>query len=636
MTPPVAVAVATRQPATWAAARERLGRLLDARTLVLGLTVAGALYVWWHLGRGWIPHDEGALAQSAERVLRGELPHRDFDEIYTGGLAYLNAAAFRLFGTSLFTMRIVLLAALAAWVPAVYYVASRVARPLVAAAVTALCVVWSVPNYPAPMPSWYNLFLATAGLAALCRWLEDGRSRWLLAAGLAGGLSLLVKVIGLYYVAGVLLFLVYAAHDRSRAAQPAGVAPARGVAYALTVSACLLTFCLALVLLAANQPRLAEVVHFVVPGALVSWLLIRNEWSQPAGASLPRFRALAGVLVPFVAGVAIPVAIFLVPYLRAHAVGALINGVFVLPTKRLGAMAIPMLSLWSMLALVPVWLLGRSGGRIAGRVRRAHVAAAVVAVVVLLLAAGRVPLVYRMAWYVGRSALPLLVLLAVVALARTAGADRPAAERARLLLLASVAGMCSLVQFPFAAPIYFCYVAPLVALFAVALFAPAVRRAPFVPAVLLAFATLFAVTRTNTSRLYGMGVLYLPYPPLVSLDMPRGGLAVPALDGMMYRRAIEVLGAHARGGYTWAAPDCPEIYFLSGLRNPTRTLFDDFDEPAGRTARILAATERHGVTAIVVNVAPSFADEVSGDLMAELQRRYPYAEDVGKFQVRWR
>ncbi|MEM7349697.1 MAG: hypothetical protein AAF657_02750, partial [Acidobacteriota bacterium] len=29
---------------------------------------------------GWIPHDEGMLGQCAERLLQGELPHRDFDE----------------------------------------------------------------------------------------------------------------------------------------------------------------------------------------------------------------------------------------------------------------------------------------------------------------------------------------------------------------------------------------------------------------------------------------------------------------------------------------------------------------------------------------------------------------------------
>ncbi|HET7189448.1 MAG TPA: glycosyltransferase family 39 protein, partial [Gemmatimonadaceae bacterium] len=194
---------------------------------VLGIAAA---YVAWHLNRGWVPLDEGSLAHAAQRVLLGELPQRDFDDVYTGGLAYLNAATFRLLGTTLWSMRLALFAAFLLWVPAVFYVASRFTRPLMAAGITLLAVAWSVPNYPAPMPSWYNLFFATAGVAALLRYLEDARARWLVAAGVAGGLSFLVKVIGLYYVAGVLLFLVYLAHERARAA--AGAAPQKGRGYA--------------------------------------------------------------------------------------------------------------------------------------------------------------------------------------------------------------------------------------------------------------------------------------------------------------------------------------------------------------------------------------------------------------------
>src|SRR5438309_1209448 len=94
--------------------------------LVLGVAwVLGAAVGGHYLRRGWVPHDAGSLAQSAERVLAGELPHRDFDDIYTGGLSFLHALAFRLFGTTLLSLRLVLLMAFLAWLPAVYYVAAR-------------------------------------------------------------------------------------------------------------------------------------------------------------------------------------------------------------------------------------------------------------------------------------------------------------------------------------------------------------------------------------------------------------------------------------------------------------------------------------------------------------------------------
>src|SRR5258708_3195531 len=78
------------------------GRLLFALVFTLS-----ALYMAHELRRGWMPSDDGILAESAERVLHGALPHRDYHELYTGLLSYLNAAAFRAFGTNLTSMRYV-------------------------------------------------------------------------------------------------------------------------------------------------------------------------------------------------------------------------------------------------------------------------------------------------------------------------------------------------------------------------------------------------------------------------------------------------------------------------------------------------------------------------------------------------
>ena len=59
------------------------------------------------------------------------------------------------------------------------------------------------------MPSWYNLFLATFGVVALLRFVDTERRRWLFVAGLMGGLSVLIKVIGLYFVGAAMLFVVF-------------------------------------------------------------------------------------------------------------------------------------------------------------------------------------------------------------------------------------------------------------------------------------------------------------------------------------------------------------------------------------------------------------------------------------------
>ena len=607
----------------------------DWRLLLLGVLILSAVYVAWHLGRGWVAHDEGTLGQSAERLLQGQLPHRDFDEIYTGGLTYLNAAAFRVLGTNLFSLRVVLFVVFLAWVPAVFYVASRLVKPLAAAGVTLLCVAWSLPNYTAPLPSWYNLFLTVFGVAALFRWLEDRRARWIVVAGVAAGLSFLVKVIGLYFVAGVLLFAVFQAHEESR--RTAGAPARRAPAYSTFATLSLLCFVAALFMVVRHGLHPAEVIQFVLPGTVVAAFLIRNEWVNPAGDSRARFTALARLLVPFLLGVAVPVAFFLVPFVRGHALEPLFNGVFLLSSKRFGSAAYRMISPWSMLGLVPFALLALYGRKMAARFTRYHALALAALFTAWLVTSASAPLVYRIVWYALRALPPVLTFIGVLVLARPRAGDADAPlRRSQVLLLLGVTAVFTLVQFPFSAPIYFCYVAPLVVLTAAALYRYAAPMASAVPALTTVFLIAFAVLRVNTSLLFGMGVLYQPYPRTLPLEMPRGGLSVPDYDANMYNAAVMVLHRYARGGYTWASPDCPEIYFLSGLQNPTRTLFDFFDDPAGRDARILGALEQHGVTAVVLNRAPQFSANLTDAFVSEIERRYPLGADVGKFQIRWR
>jgi hypothetical protein len=609
--------------------------------LVLGLATA---YVAWHLDRGWVPLDEGSLAHAAQRVLLGELPHRDFDDVYTGGLAWLNAAAFRLLGTTLWSMRLALFAAFVAWVPIVYYVASRFVRPLMAGGATLLAVAWSLPNYPAPMPSWYNLFLATAGIACLLRFLDDDAVRWLFLAGVAGGVSFLLKVVGLYYVAGALLFLVFHAHALSRLRSGRQAATAH--AYASVVTVCLGLFAAALIAVVRRRLAAPELVQFVLPGAAVAALLIRNEWVVPAGSNRLRFVVLARLLMPFVLGVALPVASFLLPYAISGSLGAFVRGVFVLPAKRLGhaAFSMPLESLSASLPILLLVLLTAHPDvrrRIAEADRReARVMAMLLGVVLagILVASGSVGGVYRAVLFALRGLLPVMALVIVSLLARDRDeAPESARRRARLLLLLSVTAVCTLVQFPFSVAIYFCYVAPLVALTALALLAYPERRVPQAfPALLVAFCTAFAVLRLNQSPLNDMDRQYEAYPEARPVALERAGLTVPLFQAGQYETAVRVVRAHARGQYIWASPDAPQLYFLAGYRNPTRSMFEFFDDTTGRSARILGTLDRLDVNLVVLNLNPEFSPRIPLSLYRELAKRYPNSALVEPYLIKWR
>jgi hypothetical protein len=106
------------------------------------------------------------------------------------------------------------------------------------------------------------------------------------------------------------------------------------------------------------------------------------------------------------------------------------------------------------------------------------------------------------------------------------------------------------------------------------------------------FFLLYAVLEVTPGFIYKMGNTYAPDIQSATLALPRAGsLRVNGVDEREYTDLATLVLEHARGPYLYCTPDCPEVYFLFGFRNPGRTLFDFFEEPAGRTSRILAESD---------------------------------------------
>src|ERR1700675_3139122 len=80
-------------------------RLFDFICVALLLAFALAIaYPRWRAGIDW--RDEGLLAYGSERVMLGEVPHRDFVSLQPPLSFYAVAALFKIGGTSLFTLRL--------------------------------------------------------------------------------------------------------------------------------------------------------------------------------------------------------------------------------------------------------------------------------------------------------------------------------------------------------------------------------------------------------------------------------------------------------------------------------------------------------------------------------------------------
>jgi len=635
------------------------------RPAVLALLWAAAVAAMAVMVRHfWIPLDDGTLAQSAHRVLLGQLPQRDFGDPYSGLNAVLGALALRAFGDRLASLRVPLVVGFAAWLPALWLLARRFLPPAAAVAAVLLAAILSVPTYPAAMPTWFALFAVTWGVWCVARFLEgssggrplSGESRgptgaaaasrlWLVGAGVLAGAALLFKVVGLYFVAAALLSLVLHRVDGSWVYR--GVALA-GVAAFLTVVG-------RLVIPISTGPG---IWHFFVPAAAVGALVVWRAWApgrarhhggapHPDSGAPPQGPSSAQGLGPLFAdglslsvGVLLPVALFLVPYAASGALGAWFTGVFVLPARRFQVAASPPGPWWTavpgVVSVGLAWWSTRLGPDAA---RRTAVALAGVLAVALALDDALGGWVMAVLWYAVRGWMPALSVWAAVVLSRSRGEDSTTGESAGprssvtpypspsvTLAVVATAALWTLVEFPYAAPAYFFYVAPLGVLATGAVLGAVGRRpGPMV--------TLLAAVAAFLGAGYGAGVAAAGD---TLLHLPRGGILVPSSDADTYERLAAIVGAHVDGGGLWAGPDAPEVYYLTGHPNPTPTLYEFLDPAARRVGDLDTLFTAHEVRVVVLNKRPLFSEPVDSSVVAWLFRSFPRRETVGPFSVLWK
>lgn len=597
--------------------------------LLACMVLVAAWYAGQYLRFGWFPHDEGAFALTAEHVLHGEVPHRDFDEIYTGGLSYVNAGAMRLFGENMVAMRYPIYAVFLAWVAAVFLLARRFLSDVGAALLALLLIAISYPNYTAAAPSWYNLFLATFGILALFRFMEGGRLRWIFICGVLGGLSFLIKVSGLYFVAAALCFLLFREQEEDAAETSTRVRLLPFVILALGV-----VFVLQVWKTIAWHIHPRFIFHFIVPSALIIATLVQREFKGHFISELRRLRRLVQLTSVLLAGTLLPVALYLVPYIRSGALHSFLSGVFVLPIRRAWFAAYPpegfdnLLASGALVALLVYGVTTRWGSE--PRWLRNGLRAFVI---FALVAAYQLHPAYHILWSAVTLLVPLSVFAVVLWFDRL---DADSVQRQRLFLLTACLGICGLIRFPFASPIYLLYVLPLVPLVWIAMAATRPQWSRLVFGMAGILYGLFFFVCVTPSFITNMGIRYKPLIVERWDDARVGGLRVPAEDRKIYEQIVQLVAQHSHSDYIYAAPDCPQIYFLTNKRQPDRVMFDFFDED--RTAhreRILSALDEHKVDVAVILNRPAFSYPLEPRLRAELIWRYPEMVQVGDFEVRW-
>ena len=163
--------------------------------------------------------DEGYFVQQAVRVLRGEVPYRDFGTLYSPGLTYVHAVVFGVLG--LVGPRALALAARGGLALLLLLIARPLVRQPLWAAAPGVFLLLGLDDAPVrwePHPGWLSTLFAV--LAAWC--LSHGLStRWLLSSGAAVGIAYVVKQnTGVLALAAIIAWLALGRQGLYRAFIP--------------------------------------------------------------------------------------------------------------------------------------------------------------------------------------------------------------------------------------------------------------------------------------------------------------------------------------------------------------------------------------------------------------------------------
>ncbi|MGC2240473.1 MAG: glycosyltransferase family 39 protein [Acidimicrobiia bacterium] len=495
----------------------------------------------------------------AERVRRGQTPHLDFDDPYTGLLSYLNAFALGAFGENLLSLRYPYWLLVGLWMIAMLALAKRVLGPVESALAVAGIAFASVFTHISPMPTWYILMIGTFAVLVTVRFLESGNRAWLVLAGAFVGLAFLFKSTGLVFGLGVGVTLaVRAVRSGSKSQQRLGR----------------LVMVVALLMLAAlvsRAPSVGRYLLLVLPVGVVcaaEWAKKRPDDSNGLSTSLGREVALVSI------GCGSTIFLYGAWFWAQGAIGALWRSLILTPVSVIGDLerdvGTPALSVVVVVVSLALWRLSSWDPR--SRLVGAS-GLGVLAVAGYMIWPGTA-LVFSfavLAW------LGLALGIAYIWVNRAG----PQIE----VPLATVAIVCGglsflIVQFP-ASNLYYVVVAtPLVAMAILHLGSIAsVAFGRLLLGMVLLIGTSFGLAKIQ-GRLFAWGTTGVAT-RYVALEMPRGKIQVPEYFGYYNDLARDLDALRREGWVLLAGPDSPEVYFLTEFDNPNRILFDSMSLGAG-------------------------------------------------------
>ncbi|HJQ95473.1 MAG TPA: hypothetical protein VJ935_07185 [Acidimicrobiia bacterium] len=544
--------------------------------------------------RGWIPHDEGTLGQSALRILNGQWPHADFHDVYPGLLGVIHALVFEVLGVSVASLRWTWLVLAGVAAGTLFWLLQQRLQAVIAAcgAIGVTITAWVI--YPASMPNWWNLALGLMIVALSFHGAVTFRRSLILVAGLLTGLSILIKTTGGVLIAvPVFVWLVGRSSTSGRFRTTASVVA--GLVAAL------------LLLPAASFNR---ALFFGLPVAVAVLMLSRSH--QAIDSPRPRI-ALANTFL--LGTIMLPVFVIALYALTGRG-ASLWTGWIASPALRFEAAErdIP-LNLAALILGLGVVAVGVVAVRL--RIDKR---------LILSVASFGLVLWGFLNWTAFSPFLFGIASWAPIGLAVLVYYKRakvPGTDLATLVM--SCAFFFLLSQVPLWNGYYAAYTIPLTAA-AVMLTVPRVATGVALGGLITAGVFL---AHSIGGLLVGPQALDEPI-SYTFLENPRARIWVPEFHGYYHQLSERVAEVAATSVY--AGPDAPEVAFLAAVPSANPEFFEILN-PSWDSG-ILATVSEAGV-AVVINSDPGFSARIPGDVRLMVQNEHHHREVYGKFELFW-
>jgi hypothetical protein len=181
-------------------------RIRSELFIALAVFFCACLYLWPLRSFITFDGDEGFTLVGAERILRGQIPYRDFSAFYTLGSFYQTAILFKLFGDSLAVARTALLGYAGIFASVTYLLTRRVYGRSAALFAAALLTFGCMPSCFLALHNWDSTLFALLAIYCAQRILDSRSPIWPFLLGFAAALTLLTeesKGAGLLFGLGI-------------------------------------------------------------------------------------------------------------------------------------------------------------------------------------------------------------------------------------------------------------------------------------------------------------------------------------------------------------------------------------------------------------------------------------------------